>query len=58
LTINTKGGELVGPKQKDRTTTPIFQKKNYFTKREKIFQLQNKTLLTAKGRTSLRGAFI
>jgi hypothetical protein len=56
LALNAKGGELIGPKQKDHTTTLIF--KNYFTKGERIFQLQNKTLLTAKGRTSLEGAFI
>jgi hypothetical protein len=42
LAINAKGGELIGPKQKDRTTTLFF--KNYFTK--------------AKGRTSLGGVFI
>jgi hypothetical protein len=32
-----KGEKLIGPKQKDRTTT-IF--KNYFTKGKKLFQLQ------------------
>jgi hypothetical protein len=47
--INAKGGEFIGPKQKDRTTTvfrttTISQKiavfKNYFTKGKKSFQLQ------------------
>jgi hypothetical protein len=57
LAINAKWGEFIGPKQKDRTTISKF--KNYFNwylfqKREII----SKTLLTAKGRTSLWGAFI
>jgi hypothetical protein len=38
LAINAKGGELIGPKQKDRTTTMLF--KNCFTKGEKLFKLQ------------------
>jgi hypothetical protein len=57
-----KREKLIGPKQKDRTTNLFFTTtlffKNYFTKGEKIFQLQNKNLLTAKGRTSSGGAFI
>jgi hypothetical protein len=51
LAINAKGGEIIGPKQKDRTTTPFFQKLFhkkeeiistgiYFTKGKKSFQLQ------------------
>jgi hypothetical protein len=38
LAINAKGGESIGQKQKDHTTT--FSKfKNYFTKSKKLFQL-------------------
>jgi hypothetical protein len=51
-----KGEKLIGPKQKDHTITLFF--KNYFKKGEKIFQLQNKTLLITKGITSSGGAFI
>jgi hypothetical protein len=58
LAINAKGGELIGPKQKDRTTTYFQIFKNYFTKGEKIFQLQNKTLLTAKGIISSGGLLL
>jgi hypothetical protein len=39
LVINAKGGEFIGPKQKDRTTTHFKIFKNYFTKRKKLFQL-------------------
>jgi hypothetical protein len=49
-----KGERLIGPKQKDRTTTH-FQK--LFHKGEDIISI-TKTLLTAKGRTSSGGAFI
>jgi hypothetical protein len=38
LAINAKREKLIGPKQKDPTTTNL--KKNYFTKGKKIFQLQ------------------
>jgi hypothetical protein len=41
LAINAKGEKVLGPKQKDRTTT--FSKfKNYFTKRKKLFQSVSK----------------
>jgi hypothetical protein len=49
LALNAKGEKVIGPKQKDRTTTPFF--KNYFTKGEKFIQI-TKTLLTTKGRIS------
>jgi hypothetical protein len=49
-----KGEKLIGPKQKDRTTT-LFSK-NFFKKGRNY--LNCKTLLTAKGRTSSGGAFI
>jgi hypothetical protein len=56
LAINAKGGEFIGPKQKDRTT--ILDFKNYLSvSKEEIISLA-KTLLTAKGRTSSGGAFI
>jgi hypothetical protein len=51
-----KGERLIGPKQKDRTTT-LFSK-TFFKKGERLFKKFAKTLLTAKGRTSSRGAFI
>jgi hypothetical protein len=38
-----KGEKLIGPKQKERTTTPpliLKISKNYFTKGKKLFQLQ------------------
>jgi hypothetical protein len=49
-----KVGKLIGPKQKDCTTTH-FQK--LFHKGEEIISIA-KTLLTTKGRHSLGGAFI
>jgi hypothetical protein len=61
LAINAKWGEFIGPKQKDRTTAVCFQ--NYcrfqilFHKGEEFISIA-KTLLTAKGRTSLGGACI
>jgi hypothetical protein len=57
LAINAKGGELIGPKQKDRTTTHfIFQIfKNNFTKGKKSFQLQNP--LDSEGENFFRGSF-
>jgi hypothetical protein len=55
LAINAKGGELIDPKQKDRTTTPFcFQK--LFHKGGEISEI-TKTLLTAKRRTSSGGSF-
>jgi hypothetical protein len=51
-----KGEKLIGPNQKDRTTTlfsKIFIKT--FSKRGRNY-LNYKTLLTAKGRTSSGGA--
>jgi hypothetical protein len=66
LAINAKGGEFIGPKQKDRTTIfnvkTISQKEiDYFNwylfhKREESISIA-KTLLTAKGRIS-SGGFI
>jgi hypothetical protein len=50
-----KGEKLLGPNQKDRTTT-LFSK-NLFKKGERIFK-QQKTLLIAKGRTPSRELFI
>jgi hypothetical protein len=63
LAINAKGGEFIGPKQKDRATTHFQIFKNYFTKKGNYFNWYlfhkrkeiisiAKTLLTAKGRTS------
>jgi hypothetical protein len=52
--INAKGGEIIRPKAKGLHHHPVF--KNYFTKGEK-FQI-TKPLLTAKGRTFSRRAFI
>jgi hypothetical protein len=67
LAINAKGGEILSPKQKDRTTT--FRKKSqlvYFG----MFTLKSfsnwylniaqigKTLLKAKRRISSRGSFV
>jgi hypothetical protein len=46
LAINAKGEKLIGPKQKDRTTTPFFQK--LFHKGEEIISIA-KTPLTARG---------
>jgi hypothetical protein len=48
-----KGDKLIGPKQKDHTTTH-FQK--LFHKGEEIISIA-KSLLTAKGRTSSQGEF-
>jgi hypothetical protein len=57
LALNAKGGEINRPKAKGPHHHPVsvpspyfFQK--LFHKGEKIFQLQNKTLLITKGRTS------
>jgi hypothetical protein len=47
-----KEEKLIGPKQKYHTTTLFFKKG------EKIFQLQNKTLLITKGITSSGGVFL
>jgi hypothetical protein len=54
-----KGEKVIGPKQKDRTTTHPFSnfQKKTISQREEIISI-TKTLLTAKGRTSLGGAFI
>jgi hypothetical protein len=49
-----KGERIIGPKHKDGITT-LFSKKN--SKMGEIIQIA-KTLLTAKGRTLSRGAFI
>jgi hypothetical protein len=49
-----KGERIIGPKQKDRTTT-LFSKT--FSKRGRDIQI-TKNLLTTKGRTSSRGAFM
>jgi hypothetical protein len=69
LAITAKGGEIhIGPKQKDHTTTifkifkiGMFSNWYYFLKLlhkgEEIISIA-KTLLTAKERTSSRGAFI
>jgi hypothetical protein len=52
--LNAKGGErVIGPKQKDHTTTPF--SKNFFKKGRNYSNC--KTLLTAKGRTSSGGRF-
>jgi hypothetical protein len=40
LAINAKGEKLIGPKQKDRTTTHFQIFKDYFTKGKKLIQLQ------------------
>jgi hypothetical protein len=49
-----KGEKLIGPKQKDHTTTHFLKK--CFTKGEKLFKLQKPS--TTKGRTFSRGVFI
>jgi hypothetical protein len=57
--LAAKGGEFIGPKQKDHTTIFIFTKgRNYFNwylfyKGEETISIA-KTLMTAKGRTSSR----
>jgi hypothetical protein len=50
-----KGEKLIGPKQKDCTTTHFQIFKNYFTKGKKLFQLQNP--LDSKGENFLKGSF-
>jgi hypothetical protein len=53
-----KGKKVIGPKQKDRTTThPFSNFQKVFHKGEEIISI-TKTLLTSKGRTSSGGAFI
>jgi hypothetical protein len=54
LALNAKEGEINRPKQKDRTTT-LFSENLFFQIRTIAFA---KTILTAKGRTLLGGAFI
>jgi hypothetical protein len=56
LTLNAKGGKIIG--QRKRTAPPPCFLKTFFKKVEKIIGICKKTLLTAKGRTSLGGAFI
>jgi hypothetical protein len=51
------GEKLIGPKQKDRTTTHFSNFQKLFHKGEEIISIA-KTLLTTKGRTSSSGAFI
>jgi hypothetical protein len=51
--LNAKGGEINRPKAKGPHHHLVFQK--LFHKRGEIFEIQNKTLLTAKGRTSSGG---
>jgi hypothetical protein len=55
LAINAKGGELVGPKQKDRTTT-LFSK-TISQRGRKYFNYKTKTLFTTKGRISSGESF-
>jgi hypothetical protein len=63
LAINAKGGEILSPKQKNRTTTnfKVFFKKGVFNWYLKIFDLLwvftkiGKTLLNTKRRISFRG---
>jgi hypothetical protein len=55
LALNAKGEEINRPKQKDRTTTSF--SKNFLSSKLIVLYLQ-KILLTAKGITSLGGAFI
>jgi hypothetical protein len=60
LTINAKWGEINRPKAKgphNRTTTHFLNFQKLFHKGEEIISIA-KPLLTAKGRTSLGGAFI
>jgi hypothetical protein len=54
LAINAKGGEFIGPKQKDRTTIFKFKTISQKGRNHSIA----KTLLIAKGRTFSGGAFI
>jgi hypothetical protein len=66
LALNAKGGKVLGPKQKDRTTSKRTAPPYHFQIQK--FQLVSvskveiisitKTLLTAKGRTFSRGAFV
>jgi hypothetical protein len=66
LAINAKGGEILSPKQKNRTTTnfKVFFKKGVFNWYLKIFDLLwvftkiGKTLLNTKRRISFRGVFL
>jgi hypothetical protein len=65
LAINAKGGEILSPKQKDRTTTNVKIFKNFSIWYLNEFDLFNwylqkivKTLLKAKRRILLRGSFV
>jgi hypothetical protein len=60
-----KGGEILSPKQKDRTTTNVKIFKNFsnwylnvFDLFQLVFTKISKTLLKAKRRILLRGSFI
>jgi hypothetical protein len=52
-----KGEKLIGPMQKDRTTTTTLFSKNFFKKEGENIQTI-KTLSTAKGRTPSGGDFL
>jgi hypothetical protein len=63
LAINAKGGEILSPKQKDRTTT--FQnflidivQIGMFIFNWLVFSKIDKTLLKTKRRISFRGSFV
>jgi hypothetical protein len=66
LAIHAKGGEILSPKQKDRTTTNEFKKNEVFKlisycvqKGEKVVSSKFvKTLLNTKRRISFRGSFV
>jgi hypothetical protein len=57
LAINAKGGEINRSKAKGPHHHPFSNFQKLFHKGEEIISIA-KTLLTAKGRTSLGGAFI
>jgi hypothetical protein len=63
LAINAKGGEILSPKQKDRTTTNIKKFKNFSNWYLNVFDLSlvftktGKTLLKAKRRILFWGSF-
>jgi hypothetical protein len=57
LAINAKGGEILSPKQKDRTTTNLKVLKQVFNWYLNLFHI-GKTLLNTKRRISSRGSFV
>jgi hypothetical protein len=57
LAINAKGGEILSPNQKDRTTTNFKVFKEVFNWYLNLFHI-GKTLLNTKRRISFKGSFV